>query len=324
MPTPGSGEIVIRVEAAGICHSDAHYRNGTSRLRALPLTPGHEVAGTVAALGGGVDDLRIGERVCVHYLRSCGRCAYCNRGLEQFCVEGRMIGKDCDGGYAEYLAIPARNAFRLPETIPFDQGAVMMCSSSTALHALRKASLEPGETVAVFGLGGLGMSAVQIALAFGARRVYGVDLDPAKLELARSFGALPVDASEGDAAELLLASTGGEGVDVSVELIGLPTTMRQAVGCLGVLGRAALAGIGGRPFEVDSYRGLIGKEARIVGVSDHLASEMPQLIALVADGRLDLSRVVARRVGLDAGEVNRVLDDLERYASPVRTVIQPA
>lgn len=322
-PIPGYGEVLVRVEAAGVCHSDVHYRNGTSKLRSLPLTPGHEVAGRVEEVGPEVTDPKEGDRVCIHYLRSCGRCVYCNQGREQFCLSGRMIGKDCDGGYAELLVVPARNAFRLPDSIPAEQGAVMMCSSATALHALRKARLAAGESVAVFGIGGLGMSAIQIAQAMAARRVFAVDIDPSKLELAESLGALPIDAKGGSAVRRILEATGGRGVDISLELIGRPETMRQSVECLAILGRAALAGITDMSFPVDSYRGLIGKEAEIIGVSDHLASEIPSLIDLVANGQLALGSVIGRRVPLEAAAVNEVLDNLERYASPVRTVIVP-
>ncbi len=321
-PEPGFGEAVVKVAAAGICHSDAHYRNGTSMLRGLPLVPGHEISGIVETVGPGVTAPRTGERVCVHYLWSCGRCRYCNLGQEQFCTEGRMIGKDCNGGYAELVLVPARNLFTVPKSIPMSQAAVMMCSSATALHALRKGALQPGESVAVFGLGGLGMSAVQIAAAFAPRMVIAVDVDDGKLALAESFGALPVNGAKVDPVEAIRDLTEGRGADVAVELIGLPLTMRQAVASLGVQGRASLAGISDRSFEVDSYTELIGKEASIVGVSDHLSSEIPRLIEMAASGALKLDHVVSETVPLEAGPVNAVLDSLERFSSPVRTVIE--
>ncbi len=182
-PAPGDGEILVRVMAAGICHSDAHYRSGVGSTR-HPLTLGHEVAGVVAATGTGVSSPRVGDRVCLHYLVTCGACMDCRAGREQFCATGQMIGKDRDGGFAQLVCVPARNAHPLPDTIPFEQGAIMMCSSATALHALRKARVRTGETVAVFGVGGLGVSAVQLARALGASAVYAVDLNPAKLALA--------------------------------------------------------------------------------------------------------------------------------------------
>ena len=125
-----------------------------------------------------------GDRVCIHYLVSCGACDFCLRGNEQFCAKAQMIGKHRDGGYAEFIAVPGRNVFALPDEIPFEQGAIMMCSSATALHALNKARLEPGESVAIFGFGGLGFSALQLARAFDCGQIYVVEINPAKLATA--------------------------------------------------------------------------------------------------------------------------------------------
>jgi propanol-preferring alcohol dehydrogenase len=259
----------------------------------------------------------------VHYLIACGDCYHCSRGHEQFCATGSMIGHYRDGGWAECIVVPERNAVPLPDAIPFEQGAVLMCSSSTALHALRRGRLTGGETVAVFGCGGLGQSAIQLARALGALDVYAVDIDGGKLALAQSFGAIPVDASSGDAADAIRARTGGRGVDVAVEVIGLPVTMQQAVRCLTVHGRAVIAGLANQPLVVDTYRDLLGREAEVLGANDHLLQELPQLIEFARRGALDLSRVVARTVPLDAGAVNAVLDELERFGAPARTVIVP-
>jgi len=143
MPQVGPRDVLVRVKAAGICHSDVHYRAGVSPVHPLPMTLGHEVAGVVEQVGPEVANVRVGDRVCIHYLITCGDCIYCTRGSEQFCVSGSMIGKYRDGGYAEYISVPARNAFRLPDEIPFEQGAIMMCSSATAFHALRRAGSSP-------------------------------------------------------------------------------------------------------------------------------------------------------------------------------------
>jgi propanol-preferring alcohol dehydrogenase len=156
LPELGPEDVLVRVRACGICHSDAHYRAGISPIADLPVTPGHEVAGTVEVVGRDVDTFAPGDRVCVHYLAHCGACEICVRGNEQFCPGVQMIGKHRDGGYAEFIAVPARSLFALPDEIPFAHGAIMMCSSATALHALNKARLKPGESVAIFGFGGLG------------------------------------------------------------------------------------------------------------------------------------------------------------------------
>src|SRR5436190_4337434 len=165
VPEIGPSEVLIRVAAAGICHSDAHYRAGISRIDDLPLTLGHEVAGTVEHVGKDVRNVSPGDRVCVHYLVSCGLCEFCIHGLEQFCRSAQMIGKHRAGGYAEFIKVPGANAFPLPNEIPFEIGAIMMCSSATALHALNKARFKAGESIGIFGFGGLGFSALQLARA---------------------------------------------------------------------------------------------------------------------------------------------------------------
>src|SRR5689334_16688018 len=125
---PGPGELRVHIRAAGICHSDAHYRRGLSPMGALPIALGHEIAGVVDRVGPGVSTHAVGDRVCLHYLVTCGECNSCRRGLETWCVRGAMLGHHVDGGFAESITVPARNAVRLPETIPFEHGAILMCS----------------------------------------------------------------------------------------------------------------------------------------------------------------------------------------------------
>src|SRR5256885_294311 len=222
LPDIGASEVLVRVAACGICHSDAHYRAGISPIESLPVTLGHEVAGRVETVGRDVHHISSGDRVYVHYLVSCGCCDFCRRDHEQFCSKGQMIGKHRDGGYAEFIKVPGRNVFGLPDEIPFEHGAIMMCSSATSLHALNKARMKPGESVAVFGVGGLGISAIQLAKALGAGDVFAVDIQPRKLELAKQLGAVPVNARLCDPVEALRDQTRGRGVDVALELIGLP------------------------------------------------------------------------------------------------------
>lgn len=323
LPTPGPTDVVVRVKAAGICHSDAHYRAGKSRVHPLPMTLGHEVAGVIEEAGRDVKHLKLGDRVCLHYLATCGGCGFCLQGEEQFCPTGQMIGKYRDGGFAEFILMPARSVFKLPPEIPFQHGAIMMCSSATSLHALNKARLRPGESVAVFGAGGLGQSAIQLAKAMGAGAVFAVDINPRKLELAVRFGAVPVNASESDPVLGIEELTKGRGVDVALELIGLPLTMQQAVRSLAIKGRAALVGITEASFPVAPYHEVINKEAEIIGVSDHLAQEIPLLLDLAAKRKLDLSNVVSRTVGLDAVAINQTLDQLEGFGDSVRVVVEP-
>ena len=323
VPIIGDGDMLVRVCAAGICHSDVHYRAGRAPVHPLPLTLGHEIAGVVEQVGRQVTRVKVGDRVCLHYNITCGECYYCSTGSEQFCGKVLMLGHYTDGGYAEYIAAPARNAVALPDEIPFEQGATLMCASATAFHALRKSRLRAGETAAVFGVGGLGMSAVQLARAFGALDVFAIDINEAKLRLAADYGAVPVNAQHVDPVAEIRGRTNGRGVDVALELIGLPQTMRQTVQCLGVMGRAVIAGIGDEPLEIDTYRELLAGEAEIIGSNDHLFQELPLLVELTRRKVLDTSRVVTRVVPLDAGAINQALDALERFGGDVRTVIVP-
>jgi propanol-preferring alcohol dehydrogenase len=323
IPDIKDNDVLVRVRAAGICHSDAHYRSGKSPVRPLPMTLGHEVAGVVEETGSQVTKFEAGDRVCLHYLLSCGECTHCRNGNEQFCEQVSMLGHYTDGGYAEFIAIPEQNCVPLPGEIPFEHGAIMMCSTSTSFHALRKARLKAGETAAIFGIGGLGLSAVQLARIFGAMQVYAVDINPAKLRLAEKFGAIPINASESDPVMEIRRLTKERGVDVALELIGLPLTMKQAVQSLAVLGRAVVAGISDKPLEIETYWNLLGKEAEIIGSADHLYTELPIIIEMARRGDLDLSDVVARTVPLDANAINQVLDELDEFGGRARTVIIP-
>lgn len=323
IPEIGPADVLIRVAAAGICHSDAHYRAGISKIDCLPLTLGHEVAGRVEHVGSDVTHVSAGDRVCVHYLVHCGSCEFCRRGFEQFCRSGQMIGKHRDGGYAEFIKVPGANAFLLPHEIPFEAGAIMMCSSATALHALNKARFNAGESIAIFGFGGLGFSALQLARAFDCEDVFVVEINPAKLAFAASMGAIAIDARSADPAEQIKEATAGRGVDVALELIGSAKTMRQAVLCLGPLGRAALVGLTAESMSVQPYTELINNEAEIIGVSDHLTTEILALIEFVRSGKLRFPREALRVVDLSARQVNAALDSLQDSADRVRTVIVP-
>src|SRR6266567_5295945 len=324
IPEIGTSDVLIRVAAAGVCHSDAHYRGGISRIDNLPLTLGHEVAGYVEQVGRDVTNVLPRDRVCVHYLVHCETCEFCVRGLEQFCRSGQMIGKHRDGGYAEFIKVPGANAFLLPDEIPFEVGAIMMCSSATALHALNKARFKAGESIVIFGFGGLGFSALQLALAFDCGDVYVVEINPAKLASAASMGAVAIDARTADPVAQIKEATAGTGVHVALELIGSAKTMRQAVLCLGPLGRAALVGLTAESISIFPYTELINKEAEIIGVSDHLASELPALIEFARSGKLRFPPELLRVVNLDAAQINAALDALQDSIDHVRTVIVPS
>jgi len=324
LPEIGVSDVLVRIAACGICHSDEHYRAGISRMDRLPVTLGHEIAGWIEKAGADIKHVTRGDRVCIHYLAHCGSCEFCVRGLEQFCRSGQMIGKHRDGGYAEFIKVPGRNVFALPDGIPFEIGAIMMCSSATALHALNKARFKAGDSIAIFGFGGLGFSAFQLARAFDCKDVYVVEINPAKLASAASMGAIAIDARSADPVEQIKEATAGTGVDVALELIGSAKTMRQAVLCLGPLGRAALVGLTAETMSILPYTELINKEAEIIGVSDHLAAELPTLIEFARSGKLRFPSDTLRFVDLDAEQINASLDGLQNSIDHIRTVIRVA
>ena len=323
VPDIGAGDVRVRVRAAGVCHSDAHYRAGTTPVGKLPLTLGHEVAGEVEDMGGDVSQFKLGDRVCIHYMISCGSCEQCRGGREQLCVSGSMVGKDRDGGFAEYIVVPERNAIALPDGVPFEAAAVMMCSSATALHAIYQSRLAAGENVAVFGIGGLGASAIQLARIAGAGEIYAVDIRSPKLALAERMGAVPINAEESDPVEQIMHLTKNRGVDVAFEMVGLPATIQHAVGSLAVGGRAVIAGITDQNVEVAPYDQLVRREAEIIGVSDHTVKEIHQLISWYGEGKLSFSDGIISTGPLEENVVNHALDNLDGFGDTIRVVVTP-
>ncbi len=321
-PTPGPGEVLVDIKASGVCHSDLNYRDGVGTVGHLPIILGHEIAGVVAEVGEGVEDFEVGDRAVVHYVLSCGRCRYCSRGLENLCEHYAMIGKDVDGGFAEYIAVPARNLVKLPERLPLEQGAILGCAVSTPLHALRRADLKPGESVVVYGVGGLGVHAVQLASkVFGAGLVIAVDVAEYKLELAKRLGAdAIVNPRYEDPVERVREETDGRMADIVLDLVGRRETIMKGIECIGKGGRMVLVGIGPETITLSPYRTIIGREMSVIGVNDHLKSELYQLVDLLASGRLDLSASVTHRLPLE--EANRAMEMLEKKLdNPIRIVL---
>jgi len=322
VPTVGLNDILLEVRASGICHSDLNYRNGVAPVSRLPITLGHEIAGIVAGKGRRVKGFRLGDRVFVHYVLSCGRCPYCRTNRENHCKSYRMIGKDVDGGFSEYFTVPASSAIKLPAPIPFEQGAIMGCAVPTAYHALRRGRVQANDTVLVIGVGGLGMHAVQLAKKiFHARRVIAIDQYVWKLKRARDFGADDtVNVATQDPVKAVGRMTNGMLADAVLNFVGSEKTNQLGIDCVGKQGRLVLVGIGAKSMRVSPYRTIIGKEMEIIGVDDHLKTEVLELVRLVKTGKLDLSRSVTHRIPLE--EINdgfRILED--ESEKPIRVVV---
>jgi len=292
-----SDDVIVDVRACGVCHSDAHYRAGFGSV-AVPRTLGHEVAGVVRGTG---------ERVAVHYLRTCGACARCVESGEQFCEGGQMIGKHCDGGYADSIAVPAANLVPIPENVSFEAAALMMCSTATAYHALRVGGFESGMRVLLLGFGGLGVSALQLSLALGAKAVGVVELVPEKLAAAERMGAVPA----GDL----------HGFDLALDFTGRPEVATAALRGLAPKGRLVLIALSEAPITINPYRDVLSDERSIRGCSDHLRSELFELMDLAASGRIDIAQAISARIPLEARAINDALDQLDRGTAHLRQVI---
>jgi propanol-preferring alcohol dehydrogenase len=230
-----------------------------------------------------------------------------------------MIGNGRPGGFADQIVVPERNAIPVPDAVSLDHAAAMMCSSATSLHALRKGRLGAGDAVAVFGAGGLGMSAIQLALLEGAATVFAVDPNPAKRKQAAAYGAEPLDSGDDPVARIRERG----GVDVALDLVGSAAVMKQCLDSLAPMGRAVAVGLTPDTFPVGPYTDLVAGESELIGTSDHLASEIRELLAHAAAGRLQLDDVVTNRIPLEAIPVNTVLDELEEFGGSVRTVVNP-
>jgi 2-desacetyl-2-hydroxyethyl bacteriochlorophyllide A dehydrogenase len=320
VPKVGPDEALVDIRASGICHSDLNYRDGVVPTGKLPIIMGHEIAGVIAETGNRVDGMRKGDRVCIHYIKSCGECVFCRTKRENFCVAYQMIGMTTDGGFAEYISVPARSILKLPDSIPFDQGSILGCAVATAYHALRRGRAGKGDVVMVNGIGGLGVHVLKLAKLLQAGRVVAVDVSNEKLKLAKRMGADEVvNAATEDPAEKMKVITDGRLADVVVDLVGVGT-IEKAIDCLGKGGRMVLVGIGQKEMRISPYKTIIGKEMDIIGVNDHLEFELAELIQLVSSGKLDLSNSVTHRVSLD--DINSGFDILEKQiGNPIRVVV---
>lgn len=319
VPEPAPDEVLVRVHACGLCGTDLHLAvAGDLPVERLPITLGHEAAGVVAALGRDVRGWREGDRVSFFPAAVCGACRFCRAGRESLCDGSKVYGMARDGALAEYVAVPARTLVALPPGIPFDVGAIVTDGVATPFHALRaRGRLRAGETVGVFGCGGLGTHAILLARLMGAARIVAVDVDPAALERARRLGAdLALDASRDD-----LPRAGG-GLDLAIECVGRPESVQMAVRCLGKGGRLVVVGVGpGRPT-LPPLAAFVGREQAIMGSFGMDRADIEDLYALVAAGRLDLSASVSARYPL--AEADAALRRLaSKEGGVVRVVVEP-
>jgi len=301
-PEPRPGGVIVQVAASGICRSDWHAWQGHDPDVVLPHVPGHELAGTVAALGEGVRRWAVGDRVTTPFVNACGSCPQCAAGDQQVCVRQTQPGFTHWGSLAELVALDAAdvNLVAVPEELDLATAAALGCRYATAFRAVvHVARVRAGEWVAVHGCGGVGLSAVQIAAAAGAR-VIAVDVAPGALELARALGAEHTLDGAPDVPAAISELTGG-GAHVSLDALGAAQTCENSINSLRPRGRHVQVGLlppqQGRP-EVPMER-VIGRELQVLGSHGMPAHAYPEMLGLIAAGRLDPRPLITRRLALD-------------------------
>lgn len=286
-PVPEPDEVLIQVEACGVCHSDLHIIEGElPRFQAVtkqPLIPGHEVVGRVVQKGAEVDHLAVGERVGVPWLHaSCGVCEQCREGVENLCREGVVTGMMVDGGYAELMRAKASHALPIPDAVTPVAAAPLLCAGLTVYRALNNAGVEAGQRVAVVGVGGLGHLAVQMARAFGAE-VIALDVADDKLKLAASLGAAAqINAADEDAVKALRKQGG---VHVAVVTSAAKVAYDTGLRCLRPAGTLAVVGLPPEPLTFSALA-LVGGEVRIVGTAVGTRADQREVLALAAAGKI--------------------------------------
>jgi S-(hydroxymethyl)glutathione dehydrogenase/alcohol dehydrogenase len=318
LPDPGPGQVRVRLAAAGVCHSDLSLSNGTMRVP-VPAVLGHEGAGTVVAVGEGVTQVSPGDGVVLNWAPSCGTCHACSLGEVWLCANALngaadVYARTADGtdlhpglnvaAFAEETVVSASCVLPVPDGVPLTDAALLGCAVLTGYGAVHhSARVRPGETVAVFGVGGVGLAALQAARVAGASRIIAVDVSPQKEELARAAGAGDYVLASDNTAREIRALTGKQGVDVAVECVGRAAAIRAAWDSTRRGGRTTVVGIGGKDQEVTFNALEIFHWGRtlsgcVYGNCDP-AQDLPVLAGHVRAGRLDLTALVTERITLD-------------------------
>ncbi len=306
-PTPGPGEILVKVAACGICHTDMHYiDHGVPTFKKPPMILGHEPSGTVAGLGAGVSNWKEGDRVLLPAVLTCGYCPNCRMGKENICDSMVMFGNHVDGAYAEYVLAPAKDALLLPDELPLEESSIIADAISTPYHAVvNRGAVKAGYNVVIFGCGGVGMNAVQVAAAVGAS-VIAVDVIPEKLEMAMKLGATAtINPREVDRVDKVIKKMTGGGADVTFEAIGNPTTIQQAFASIRKGGRTVVIGYTDKPVELPASK-IMFFEQEIVGSLGCRPVDYPRIIEMARIGKIKVTDLVTHRFGLD--EINKGFD----------------
>lgn len=302
-PMPGDREVLVSVGACGICGSDVHGYDGSSGRRIPPIVMGHEAAGTIAAIGAGVSGFAEGDRVTFDSTIFCGECNNCRRGDVNLCDHRQVLGVSCaefsrPGAFAEYVAVPSRILYRLPDNLSFNEAA-MLEAVSVALHGVSLAQISKGSTALVVGAGMIGLLSLQALRAAGCSTVYVADLDSTRLKLALAVGATAVLSSEKDVVEQVIQLTGGIGVDVVIEAVGRNETVKASIESVRKGGTVVLVG-NISPEVALPLQKVVTRQIRLQG-SCASAGEYPRAIELLASGAIQVKPFITAVAPLEDG-----------------------
>jgi len=318
LPKVDPPDALVKVAACGVCHTDLHYLDGVPTFKKPPLILGHEASGTVVEVGAKVVKVKEKDKVLVPPVLTCGECYHCRTGRENICQNIIMIGNSVDGAYAEYIKVPAKDLILLPPELPLEESAVISDAMSTPYHALKnRARAQAGDSVVIYGCGGVGLNAVQIAAMLGAF-VIAVDIVDDKLKLARELGAAEViNAKAEDPAKAVRKITRG-GADVAVEVIGNPNVMRQAFESVRWGGRVVIVGYADKDLCISAAR-LMFREVEVFGALGCRIVDFPSLVELVRRGKL--KPLVSNKMPLS--QINEALEMLKEGKISTRAIVIP-
>jgi L-iditol 2-dehydrogenase len=302
-PSPGSDEVLIRVAACGICGSDVHGYDGSSGRRIPPIVMGHEAAGVIAGVGSSVKNFSLGDRVTFDSTVYCGECPNCKRGNVNLCDRRQVLGVSCGdyrraGAFAEFVSVPARILYRLPDNFPFAEAA-MLEAVAVAIHGVNLAQLAPNSTALVVGAGTIGILTLQALLAAGCAKVFITDVDGQRLELAQKLGATATLLSGDSLQSEILARTSGEGVDVALECVGRNETVSASIDAVRKGGTVVLVGNIAPNVNLPLQK-VVTRQIRLQG-SCASAGEYPQAIAWMAAGKIRVKPLITAVAPLEEG-----------------------
>ncbi|MBI4231709.1 zinc-binding dehydrogenase [Candidatus Peregrinibacteria bacterium] len=319
-PVPKKGEVLVKVAACGVCHTDLHYLDhGVKTAKSPPLVLGHEASGTIVGLNGEIG-LREKDRVVIPAVLTCGFCRLCRLGRENICENMKMLGNHIDGAFAEFVAVSAKDCIKLPDEIPLDEACLIGDALSTPYHAVRnRAKVQPADKVVVIGCGGVGLGIIQFAKVVGAR-IIAIDISEEKLAMARELGAEDtINSSKVERLDKAIRDKFNGGSDIAFEAIGKPQTIEAAAKSIRIGGTLVIVGYCSEAVSMPANR-IMFAELNVIGSLGARPVDYTNIVELVRKGSIRIKPIITGRFGLD--DINKAFDKL-REGKGIRSIVIP-